>query len=338
MKAAVIEKLNEPLSYKDVPTPKIGPTEILVKVHACGVCNGDIDAHSGIFPELASPVPPRIPGHRSSGVVVEIGANVTRIKVGDKVGVPLIHTSCGQCQYCFDGLHMLCPEVRLTGFQVDGGYAEYVKADERYAGLIPEGLDMDQAAHLTCTGVTAWGALKAADVKAGDWCAIYGLGAVGEYTLQFAKSFGLNVIAISGFDEALEIAKNNGADLMINSRRDNVADVIHEQIGGAHAVIVNSVKVEPFQNAFGALRPKGTLVGIGLPMEQLPIPIFEMIVKEVTVRGSFVGSRNDLETAYSTAVRDNIRIDIEQAPLSDVNDVFRQIKEGTTTARILLKP
>ena len=338
MKAAVVENLNEPLVYKDVATPNIGENEILVKVHACGVCNGDIDAHSGIFPEFASPVPPRIPGHRSAGEVVEVGAAVTRIKVGDKVGVPLIHDSCGRCQYCFDGLHMLCAEVRLTGFQADGGYAEYVKANERYVGLIPDGLDMDQAAHLTCTGVTAWGALKAADVKAGDWCAIYGLGAVGEYTLQFAKSFGLNVIAISGFDEALEIAERNGADLMINSRRDNVAETIQDQIGGAHAVIVNSVKVEPFQLAFSALRSKGTLVGIGLPMEQLPIPIFEMIVKEITVRGSFVGSRNDLERSYATALRDNIHIDIEEAPLSDVNDVYRQIREGTTTARILLRP
>ncbi|MEM7465497.1 MAG: zinc-dependent alcohol dehydrogenase [Pseudomonadota bacterium] len=338
MKAAVVEKLNEPLVYKDVPAPKIDEDEILVKVHACGVCNGDIDAHSGIFPEFASPSPPRIPGHRSAGEVVEIGSAVSRIKLGDKVGVPLIHTSCGRCQYCFDGLHMLCAEVQLTGFQADGGYAEYVKAKEQFVGLIPEGLDMDQASHLTCTGVTAWGALKAAEVNTGDWCAIYGLGAVGEYTLQFAKSFGLNVVAISGFDEALEIAERNGADLVVNSRSRNVAEAIQEQIGGVHAIIVNSVKVEPFQLAFGALRSKGTLVGIGLPMEHLPIPIFEMIVREITVRGSFVGSRNDLERSYATALRDNIRIDIEEAPLAEVNDVYRQIKEGTTTARILLRP
>ena len=338
MKAAVVEALKSPLVYRDVPDPSIGAGEILVKVHACGVCNGDIDAHGGLFPEFASPNPPRIPGHRSSGVVVEVGPGVERVKPGDRVGVPLIHASCGQCAYCFDGLHMLCSQVQLTGFQADGGYAEYIKANEQFVGVIPDGLDMDQAAHLTCTGVTAWGALTAADVSAGDWCAIYGLGAVGEYTLQFAKSFGLNVIAISGFDEALKIAKNNGADLLVNSRSSDPAEVIQDQIGGAHAVIVNSVRLDPFRTAFNSLRPKGTLVGIGLPMEELPIPIFEMIVKEITVRGSFVGSRNDLERSYATALRDNIRIDIEDAPLADVNDVYRQIREGLTTARILLRP
>ncbi|MEM7543851.1 MAG: zinc-dependent alcohol dehydrogenase [Pseudomonadota bacterium] len=338
MKAAVVEALNEPLVYKDVPEPSVGPRELLVKVHACGVCNGDVDAHNGIFPDFASPLPPRILGHRISGTVVEVGEGVTRLAIGDAVGVPLIHQSCGRCSYCFDGLHMLCAEVQLTGFQADGGYAEYVKAQENYVARIPTGLDMDQAAHLTCTGVTAWGALKAADVKAGDWCAIYGLGAVGEYTLQFAKSFGLNVVAISGFDEALEIASQNGADLLINSRRDDVGTKIQEEIGGAHAVIVNSVKLGPFEAGFSALRAKGTLVGIGLPMEKLPIPIFEMIVREITVRGSFVGSRNDLETAYHTALRDNIRIDIEEAPLAEVNEVYAQIKAGSTTARVLLRP
>ena len=126
--------------------------------------------------------------------------------------------------------------------------------------------------------------------------------------------------------------------MLVNSRSVSPGEEIQQQLGGAHAVIVNSVKVDPFREAFNALRPKGTLVGIGLPMEQLPIPIFEMIVKEITVRGSFVGSRNDLERAYETALRDNIRIDIEEAPLSDVNDVYRQIQEGLTTARILLRP
>jgi propanol-preferring alcohol dehydrogenase len=338
MKAAVIEAFNEPLVVKEVPTPRPGPGEILVKIHACGVCNGDVDAHEGIFPEFASPVPPRIPGHRGAGTVVEIGAGVTRVKEGDRVGVPLIHWSCGECSYCFDGLHMLCPQVKLTGFQADGGYAEYLKADARYVGMIPDELTLDQAAHLTCTGVTAWGAIKAADVKPGDWCAIFGLGAVGEYMLQFARSYGLRVVAVSAWDEALEIAKNNGAEVLINSRSNDPGAAIKEETGGVHGVIVNSVKPEPFRQAFDALRPKGTLVTIGLPIADMALPIFPMTVQEITVRGSFVGSRNDLEEAYSVAVRDGIHMDTEEVPLDAVNDVYKKIREGKTTSRILLRP
>lgn len=338
MKAALIEQFNEPLVIRELPVPVPGRGEVIVKVHACGVCNGDVDAHRGNFPEIASPVLPRVPGHRGAGTIVSLGEEVTRFQVGDRVGVPLIHWSCGQCSFCFEGLQMLCSQVKLTGFQADGAYAEYVKADSRYVGRIPDGLDLDQAAHLTCTGVTAWGALKAANVHAGDWCVIFGLGAVGEYTLQYARSFGLRVIAVSAWDEALEIARTNGAELLINSNRHDPAVVIRNEIGGAHAAIVNSVQIKPFQQAFNALRPRGTLVGIGLPLDELPIPVFQMIVQEITVRGSFVGSRSDLEQAYAVALRDGIRVDTEVVSLDDVNDVYRQIRESKKPARMLLRP
>ena len=338
MRAAILEKFNQPLALRDVAVPSLGPRDVLVKIHACGVCNGDVDAQEGVFPAFASPVMPRIPGHRGAGTIVDIGSEVTRVALGDRVGVPLIHWSCGECEYCFEGLQMLCSQVKLTGFQADGSYAEYVKADSRYVGKIPDGLDLDQAAHLTCTGVTAWGALKAADVKPGDWCAVFGLGAVGEYTVQYAKSFGLRVVAISGYDEALEIAKNNGADLLINSRSKDPGVAVKEETGGVHAAIVNSVQIKPFRQAFDALRPKGTLVSIGLPVAELSIPVFSMIVQEITVRGSFVGSRNDLEDAYRVALRDNIRMDLVEESLDAVNDVYRRIRAGETTSRVLLKP
>ena len=338
MKAAVIEAIGQPLVVKEVPIPEPGPGEILVKIEASGVCNGDVDAHAGDFPTPALPQLPRIPGHRGAGTVEAVGADVTRVAVGDRVGVPLVHRSCGHCEYCFNGQHMLCSDVVLTGFQVDGGYAQYVRADADYVGRIPDGLSMEQAAHLTCTGVTAWGALKAAELEAGQWCAVFGLGAVGQYTVQYAKAFGLRVVAVSAHDEALDIARGNGAEVMVNSRADDPAKYIRKQIGGVHAAICNSIKVEPFVQCFHALRRKGTLVAIGLPVADLPIPIFSLIMKEITVRGSFVGSRNDLEAAYHAAARLGIRLDTEEAPLDAVNAVFRRIRAGTTSSRILLRP
>ena len=146
------------------------------------------------------------------------------------------------------------------------------------------------------------------------------------------------MVAVSGYDEALDIARSNGAEVTINSKAGDPAKAIRKQIGGVHAAICNSVKVEPFIQCFHSLRRKGILVAIGLPVADLPIPIFSLIMKEITVRGSFVGSRNDLEAAYEAAVRQGIHLDTEEAPLDAVNEVFQRIREGLTPARILLRP
>ena len=258
--------------------------------------------------------------------------------VGDRVGVPLVHRACGHCEYCFTGQHMPCSAVILTGFQVDGGYAQYVRADAAYIGRIPDGLSIEQAAHLTCTGVTAWGALKAAELETGQWCAVFGLGAVGQYTVQYAKAFGLRVVAVSAHDEALDIARDNGAEVMVNSRENDPAKDIRQQIGGVHAALCNSTKGAPFVHCLHALRRQGTLVAIGLPVATLPIPIFSLMMKEITVRGSFVGSRNDLAAAYQVAARRGIQLDTEEAPLDAVNEILQRMRAGTTRSRLLLRP
>ena len=213
-------------------------------------------------PTPALPQLPRIPGHRGAGTVEAVGVDVTRVAVGDRVGVPLIHRSCGHCEYCFNGQHMLCNDVVLTGFQVDGGYAQYVKADAAYVGRVPDGLSIEQAAHLTCTGVTAWGGAQGGlQCETDQWCAVFGLGAVGQYTVQYAKAFGLRVVAVSAHEEALDIARRNGVEMAINSLSGDPAKSIRKQIGGVHATICNSTKVEPFVQCFHSLRRKGTLVG-----------------------------------------------------------------------------
>ena len=146
------------------------------------------------------------------------------------------------------------------------------------------------------------------------------------------------MVAVSAHDEALDIARDNGAEVMVNSKAGDPAKYIRKQIGGVHAAICNSVTVEPFVQCFHALRRKGTLVAIGLPVADLPIPIFSLIMKEITVRGSFVGSRNDLEAAYQVAARLGIHLDTEEAPLDAVNEIFQRIRAGTTSSRILLRP
>lgn len=338
MKAAVIEAIGSPLALREVPIPDPGVGEILVRIEASGVCNGDVYAAAGRYPPAAAPVVPRVPGHKGVGTVELVGPGVTRVKEGDRVGVPLVAGSCGQCESCFQGRERLCASVRFTGFQVDGGHAQYARADARYVGMIPDGLSWESAAQLTCTGVTAVGALKAAQLAPGQWCAVFGLGAVGDAVVAMAKAYGLRVVAVTGVNEAAELAMRNGAELTINSSSRDPVRELRAQIGAVHGAIVTSIKVEPFQQAFRCLRPGGTLVAVGLELADISVPIFSLVMKEVNVRGSFVGRRSDLQEAYTLAVLHDIETRTESRPLEAVNEVYQRILEGRSSASTLLRP
>ena len=338
MNAAVLEAIGSPLAIREVPTPTPTSREILVRIEASGVCNADVYAAAGKYPPAATPVVPRIPGHRGVGTVEVVGAGVTRVREGDRVGIPLVVGSCGECEACFQGLERLCSSAQFSGFQVDGCHAQYVKADARYVGLIPHDLAWGTAAQLTCTGITAVGALKQAEVRAGQWCAVFGLGAVGETVVALANASGLRVVAITSVEEAGELALRSGAEIVIHTASSDPVSYIRSHIGYVHAAIVTSIRVEPFQQAFKCLRSGGTLVAVGLELGEIPIPIFPLVMKQVNVRGSFVGNRSDLQDAYAMAVLHDIELRTENQPLEAVNEVYARILEGTSSARTLLRP
>ena len=189
MKAAVVHEFKQPLAIEEVPVPEVGPGQILVKIEASGVCHTDLHAADGDWP--VKPTPPFIPGHEGVGTVAAVGAGVTAVKEGDRVGVPWLHTACGHCKYCLSGWETLCDAQKNTGYSVNGGFAEYVLADPNYVGHLPDGLGFEMAAPILCAGVTVYKGLKETDTKPGDTVVISGIGGLGHVAVQYAKAMGL---------------------------------------------------------------------------------------------------------------------------------------------------
>ena len=215
MKAAVVHAFGQPLQIEDVPVPAVTPGQVLVKVVASGVCHTDLHAADGDWP--VKPTLPFIPGHEGVGYVAALGSGVKGIKEGDRVGVPWLHTACGHCEHCITGWETLCDEQQMTGYTVNGGYAEYVLADPGYVGHLPANVGFAEIAPVLCAGVTVYKGLKVLDCKPGDWVAISGIGGLGHYAVQYAKAMGFHVIAVDIDDAKLALATRVGADMVINA-------------------------------------------------------------------------------------------------------------------------
>src|SRR6187402_1620632 len=215
MRAAVVHEFGKPLTIdqRPIPTPRAG--ELLVRVVASGVCHTDLHAANGDWP--VRPTLPFVPGHEAVGYVAGIGAGVTGFKEGDPVGVPWLHDACGHCEFCETGWETLCERQHNTGYNVDGGYAEYVIATADYVGRLPENPDFFALAPILCAGVTTYKGLKETDARPGEWVAISGIGGLGHVAVQYAKAMGFHVAAIDVDDAKLELAKKLGAELTVNA-------------------------------------------------------------------------------------------------------------------------
>ncbi|WP_303969230.1 alcohol dehydrogenase AdhP [Sporosarcina ureae] len=334
MKAAIVKEFQTKLQIEDTAKPVPGPGQALVKLEACGVCHTDLHAINGDWP--VKPKLPLIPGHEGVGIVEAIGPNVTAVKIGDRVGIPWLYSACGECDYCLRGKETLCHKQENGGYSVDGGYAEYCLAAAEYVAKIPENLSSVEAAPILCAGVTTYKALKVSGAKPGDWVAIYGIGGLGHVALQYAKAMGFNVVAVDIADEKLELAKKLGADIAINGRKEDPAEAIQQQVGGVQAAISVAVSKVPFEQAYRSIKRGGTLVAVGLPHEELPIPIFNTVLNGVTVKGSIVGTRIDMKEALDFAARGKVKAQIETAPLSKVNEVLDKMAAGKINGRVVL--
>ena len=335
MKAAVVSEFNKGLDVQDVPKPKPGPGQALVKIEACGVCHTDLHAAHGDWP--VKPKLPLIPGHEGVGVVEEVGEGVTAVKIGDRVGIPWLYSACGECDYCLSGRETLCLDQENGGYSVDGAYAEYCLAAADYVAKIPDRLSSVDAAPILCAGVTTYKALKVSGAKPGDWVAIYGIGGLGHVALQYAKAMGFNVVAVDIADEKLELAKSLGADETVNGLKEDPVEAIQSRLGGVQAAISVAVTKKAFEQAYSSVKRGGTLVVVGLPNDELPIPIFNTVLNGVTVKGSIVGTRIDMKEALDFAARGKVKAQIETAPLSEINNIFGKMEQGKINGRIVLE-
>jgi len=336
MHVAMVEHFKKPLVLRewDVPHPAAG--QILVKTEACGVCHTDIHAASGDWP--VKPTLPFIPGHEGIGRVSAVGAGVTTVKEGDRVGVPWLHSACGHCEYCLTAWETICPAETFTGYNTNGAFAEYLLADPNYVAHIPAGLSAPEAAPIICAGVTSYKGIKQTEAKPGEWLAVSGIGGLGHLAIQYAKHMGLKVCAVDIDDGKLALAKKLGADATVNAKvGDPAAAVKKVTSGGAHGVLITAPSLSAFKQGVGMTRKHGICVLVGIPPGDFPVPLFDVVADCISIRGSFVGNREDLAEALSFAAEGKVKADIELQPLSAINKIFTRLEHGDVPARVVLQ-
>jgi propanol-preferring alcohol dehydrogenase len=333
MQAAVVHDFTKSLSIQETPKPVPGPGEVLVKVETAGLCHTDIHAAQGDWP--VKPTLPLIPGHEGVGIVEQVGPGVTTPRVGDRVAMPWLGAACGTCEYCVDGWETLCESQVNTGYGVNGSYAEYATANAAYVAQVPEAVDPLDASVLTCAGVTTYKAIKLSGARPGALVAVFGIGGLGHLAVQYAKISGATVVAVDINDEKLELATELGADHVVNALTEDPVAAI-QALGGAHAAISVAVAPKAFEQAFGCLRRGGKLVFVALPADNLvSLPIFETVLKGITVLGSIVGTRKDLAEVYAIHAQGRTRVIRETRRLEEVNECFEDVEKGNVKARIV---
>ena len=334
MLAAVVTEFHKPLQIQELPMPSPGPGQILLRTEACGVCHTDLHAADGDWP--IKPVPPFVPGHEGVGRVVAVGEGVHSFKEGDRAGIAWLYSACGECEWCVTGWETLCPSAQYGGYTVNGAFGEYVVADAKYAAHIPYTLSSVAAAPILCAGITTYKGLKETEARPGQWVAIVGVGGLGHLAIQYAKAMGLQVVAVDVQDDKLALARELGVALTINSRTQNPVEVVEKEIGGAHGVLVAAPSLPGFRQAIGMTRRRGTCVLVGLPPGDFPLPIFDIVLKRITVRGSLVGTRADMKEALALASSFGISAHIQTQPLEKINEIFDRLRNGGIQGRVVL--
>lgn len=333
-RGAFVHNFKQPLHLEEVNFSDPSPGEILAQMKASGVCHTDLHAVDGDWP--IKPRLPFIPGHEGVGVAVKVGRDVRNVKEGDRVGLPWLRAACGECEWCLTGWETLCPKAVYGGYTANGSFADYVLAPAAYVAHIPNRLSDVDAAPILCAGVTMWKALKETEAQPGQWVAISGVGGLGQLGVQYAVAMGLHVIAIDIDPEKLPVAKRMGAEIALNAKQDDVVKTVQSEIGGAHGVVVTAVSLPAFTQAIDITRRRGTCVLVGLPPGEFPTPIFDVVLKRITIRGSLVGTRADLQDCLSVAAHRNIRSHAQTEPLEKVNHTLDDLRQGNVKGRIVL--
>ncbi|WP_300344297.1 alcohol dehydrogenase AdhP [Nesterenkonia sp.] len=334
MTAAVVEEFGKELNVTDYPLPEPGPGQVRVKLIASGVCHTDLHAAEGDWP--VKPKPPFVPGHEGVGVVEKLGEGVTELREGQMVGNAWLWSACGSCEYCRTGWETLCESQLNGGYSTDGSFGQYMLVDARFAAVIPEGSDPHEIAPVLCAGVTVYKGLKMTGVRPGQWVVISGIGGLGHIAVQYAVAMGMRVVAVDIADDKLALAKKHGAEITLNAKGADPAQAIQDQTGGAHGVLVTAVHPSAFGQAISMTRRGGTIVFNGLPPGDFPAPIFDIVLKGLTIRGSIVGTRQDMVEALDFYARGLIHPTYSTRPLEDVNAIFDEMHHGKIDGRVVI--
>lgn len=335
MKAAIVNQFGDTVDIENTEKPQPGKHQALVKLVSTGVCHTDLHALEGDWP--VKPSPPFIPGHEGVGVVEELGEDAVNFEVGDLAGNAWLWSACGNCEHCRTGWETLCHQQINGGYSTDGSFGEYMLIDTRYAPKIPEGADPYEVGPVLCAGVTVYKGLKMTEAQAGNWVVISGIGGLGHLAVQYAVAMGFRVVAVDISDDKLELAKKHGAEVVINAANEDPAAAVQERVGGAHGVLVTAVHEQAFGQAIGMSRRGGTIVFNGLPPGTFDVSVFDVVLNGLTVRGSIVGTRQDMVEALELYVAGRIQPTIQRRPLEDINDVFGEMRGGKIDGRVVIE-
>lgn len=338
MKAAVLHELGQTLTLEDVPVPAIEAGDLLIKVAACGVCHSDLHLAEGDW-EMLKPITklPLIPGHEVTGTVAVVGADVTDFAIGDRVGVPWLHYTCGECEFCREGRETLCTKQKVTGCTEDGGFAEYIRAKASHTAKLPDNLSFAAAAPLLCAGLTVYKALKVSGAQPGQRLVVFGIGGLGHLAVQLGHVMGMEVGAVDVSEEKLQLAQECGADWTVNAATMPAHKGVKSHGGGGHVVMVTSGSRAAYETALRSLRRGGTLAVVGMAPEAVSVSTVALVSGEYRIVASAVGTRADLRELLALAAEGKIRCHQESRRLDDINQIFAEMKEGKIQGRIVLQ-
>lgn len=338
--AQVVEKSGGPVVYKKIPVQKPGPDEVLVNIKYSGVCHTDLHAMMGDWP-LATKMP-LVGGHEGAGVVVAKGELASDIEIGDHVGVKWLNGSCLACSFCMQADEPLCPHALLSGYTVDGSFQQYAIAKAAHVARIPKDVDLEAVAPVLCAGITVYKGLKESGARPGQWVAVVGAGGgLGNMAIQYARAMGLHVVAIDGGDEKAQACRALGAESYVDfmTSPDLVEQVKRATPDGLgpHAVLLLAVSEKPFQQATGYVRSRGTIVCIGLPAGAfVKAPVFDTVIRMISIKGSYVGNRQDTQEALDFFQRGLIKAPFKTVGLSELQNVYHLMESGKVVGRYVV--
>lgn len=323
MKAMVLDKVapvsSHPLHLRDQPFPTPQPCQVLVRIHVCGVCRTDLHVVEG---ELPDPALPLIPGHQAVGTVVQVGPEVSTIKEGDRVGIAWLQGTCRQCEFCTSERENLCVNAKFTGYQVNGGYAEYAVVPARFAYSIPSTFSDDEAAPLLCAGIIGYRALRLSSIKPGQRLGLYGFGASAHIAIQIARHWGCQVYVSSLKQEHQELARQLGA-VWVGGATEMPPDKLQGSIIFAPA----GELVPP---ALRALDRGGTLALAGIHMSPIPSLDYDRdVFGERVIRSVTANTRQDGIDLLHEASVIPIKPHTVRFPLEEANRALRELKAGS---------
>ncbi|NLF89419.1 alcohol dehydrogenase catalytic domain-containing protein [Candidatus Bathyarchaeota archaeon] len=326
-----IDKIeNHPLSYTTIPDPTSEPDQVLIKVKACGVCYSNLHLIEGELQQFGVPAKlPIIPGHEVTGEVAQVGALAKGVQVGDQVGVQVLWNTDGTCEFCLSGRENLCLKRQTTGEVVDGGYAEYMLAPAAFTHHLPDNLGFEESASLFCPGITAYHAIKRANIKVGQKVAVIGIGGVGHMSLQFAKLAGAETVAVDTSEEKLKLALDIGADHAVNA---SDFDDFTAKSGRPDVILVHAPSSKAVAQAFRLVKRGGTiLMGV---CGDAPI----LFPEEHTIIESVIGTRQEMNEVLRVASLGWVHVDWKSYSLSEAEDVLIKLKQGKIVGRAILVP